>query len=104
MYRETDRHTEKNNNGVYENNCSPILNRLGGMSKLNNANNNEYKSNYGYEDSSQKYSPFVIKQSPNLLNSNSSSKCKNYLSENKITIQGNKNHKIYTNHRNPKTH
>ena len=99
MYRETDRHTEKISNGVYDNNCSPIPNRLGGMnnmSNMRNMNNDEYKSNYGYEDSSQKYSPFVIKRSPNLMNSNSSSKSKNYLSENKITIQGNRNHKIYT--------
>lgn len=84
--RETDVHTEKFSN-PNDNAFSPILTRM------RNYDFSGHKQRLEFSNSGQKYSPFVVKESPNLLNSNSSCKSKNFFNEN--SNQG-QSYKIYS--------
>jgi hypothetical protein len=84
--RETDRYTE-NFSSTRDNAFSPILTRM------RHSEYSGHKQHLEYSNSGQKYSPFVVKESPNLLNSNSSCKSKNFFNEN--SNQG-QSYKIYT--------
>ena len=86
MNKETDRFTENFSNTRGQA-FSPILNRM------SNSNNSAQKQGEMLSHSGQKYSPFVMRESPNLLNSNSSCKTKNFFNEN---LNQSQNYKIYT--------